>query len=69
LRHAWEGDTNSCDEARGYFKQLDRRREERARNLARLTGWRIGDIHKRMKMDAPTGGSGKWWDKLWGPAD
>lgn len=68
LHHAWDGDVNQCEQARDYFKDLNRKREERARNLAKLTGWRIGDIRRKMDFDSDTGaggGSTKWWEDLW----
>ncbi len=65
LTHAWEGDARTCPEAREYFKKLSRREEERARNLARLTGWRIGDIRARMKLAGAPPEDGNWWEELW----
>ena len=69
MRHAWKGDAN-CTAAETYRKELPKRMEERAQNLARLTSWDINDIRENMTI--PKGGPkpepfGKtnWWKKLW----
>ncbi len=46
LRHAWTGQAD-CDAARDYLKALPKRRDEWNRNLAKLTGWPIGQIRER----------------------
>jgi hypothetical protein len=66
LRHAWTGD-ETCPEARRYRDELSRRREKEGTVLASLTGWRIEDIRRKMKI---AGGSlqpdvRKWWERLW----
>ncbi|HEX9426861.1 MAG TPA: DUF2330 domain-containing protein, partial [Candidatus Polarisedimenticolia bacterium] len=61
LRHAWSGSPDSCPQARGYFDDLRRRREEEARTLADLTGWGIESIRTRMDLKpAP-----RWWERIW----
>jgi hypothetical protein len=45
IRHAWQG-KEQCEAATSYRKQLTQRQQERAENLARLTGWNIQTIHK-----------------------
>jgi len=61
LRHAWSGSPDSCPQARGYFDDLRRRREEEARTLADLTGWGIESIRARMDLKpAP-----RWWERIW----
>jgi hypothetical protein len=69
LRHPWKG-RSDCPGAREYRQALRRRQEEEARTLASLTGWRIGEIRQRMRLDdggedPDDGGEGKWWQKLW----
>ena len=65
LRHPWKGDDSSCP-ADEYRRQVLRRQEEEARQLAGLTGWNIADIRAQMNLraDASDGGV-KWWQKLW----
>jgi hypothetical protein len=68
LRHAWKGKA-SCEAAERYLRDLPRRREHEAQNLARLTGWDINQIRRSIN-----GGSAeplpsapvKWWQRLWG---
>jgi hypothetical protein len=48
LRHAWNG-TDTCAAATQYRQQLPQRRENEARALASLTGWRIDDIRRQMQ--------------------
>ena len=62
LRHPWKGDPNECDNAKHYHRSLKERRENEAQSLARLTGWDINKIRKKI------GVSGKppvWWESLW----
>jgi len=66
LRHPWKGGER-CEAARAYRKELPRRAEREAQNLAKLTGWSINDIRRKM---GPVLGDGKpddqkWWEKLW----
>jgi hypothetical protein len=65
LRHAWKGDADQCPEAKEYFRDLDRRREERAKNLANLTGRPIAKIRDRMQLDEEPADGPKWWEDLW----
>ena len=67
LRHAWKGG-EECPATEEYRREILRRNENEARQLADLTGWRIADIRTQMKLPEadPNGGSGeKWWQKLW----
>jgi len=67
LRHPWTGDED-CQHARDYRAGLAKRRHAEARNLARLTGWRLDAIRQRM---AVAGDWSKpedrtsWWQRLW----
>ena len=72
LRHPWKGSPGKCEEARRYLDNLPRRQEKEAQNLARLTGWDINDIRKKVKIAKPPKGSkdpgkpgGNWWQNLW----
>jgi hypothetical protein len=47
LRHAWKGEA-SCEQARTYRRDLARRNEQEAQNLATLTGWDVNDIRRKM---------------------
>ena len=63
LRHAWTGDI-ACD-AMPYLDSVRQRHETEARALASLTGWRLDEIRRTMKLDdAPDDGA--WWRHLWG---
>ncbi|PYQ34231.1 MAG: DUF2330 domain-containing protein [Acidobacteria bacterium] len=64
LHHAWEG-TGDCEAARMYRRNLNERREREAHNVASLTGWKLGEIRKKMNLVAnESPGEKKWWE-LW----
>ena len=68
LRHPWKGDDSSCPATETYQREVLRRQENEARQLADLTGWQIAEIRAQMNLpqSAPNGGSGEqWWRKLW----
>ena len=74
LRHPWTGN-DSCQEAKAYRRELPKKLDAQAVNLARLTGWDVNKI--RGKMNLKTGGPGPdpepgsagdsepWWKKIW----
>jgi hypothetical protein len=66
LTHSWTGSTE-CDAGRAYRRALRERQEKEAENLARLTGWDIGNIRKRMNIASAENPKGerKWWEKIW----
>jgi hypothetical protein len=65
LRHAWQGGER-CAEAERYFEDLKRRREEEAESLARLTGWDVNEIRRKMRLDGrPPEADEPWWKRLW----
>ncbi|MCG8463100.1 MAG: DUF2330 domain-containing protein, partial [Holophagales bacterium] len=70
LHRPWTGSPSACPEARDYFRQLSDRRQGWARNLARLTGWELAEIHRQMGSDpregAPAADDVPWWKKIWG---
>ncbi|HEX2930002.1 MAG TPA: DUF2330 domain-containing protein [Candidatus Binatia bacterium] len=64
LRHPWKGTDSSCPAADDYRREVLRRQENEARQLAELTGWKLADIRAQMNLGADSG-SEKWWQKLW----
>ena len=67
LRHAWKG-SQECPATEEYRRELMRRNENEAQQLADLTGWQIAAIRAQMNLpqDDPNGGGDeKWWRKLW----
>jgi len=64
LRHPWQG-TETCREAEEYRTNLPQRWEQEARTLAKLTGWNVEDIRKKMPSNGVTADPQKWWRKLW----
>jgi hypothetical protein len=70
LQHPWKGDSK-CEAVTAYRRSVRERNEKEAENLARLTGWNIHDIRRKMNLasaDSPMGPKGekekKWWE-LW----
>ncbi|MGZ8812293.1 MAG: DUF2330 domain-containing protein [Thermoanaerobaculia bacterium] len=67
LRHPFDGRI-TCDEGRRYRENLRSRQEKEVINLARLTGWKIGDIRREAKLvSLPPKAEEKksWWEKIW----
>ena len=66
LRHPWKGDEASCPATDDYRREVLRRQENEARQLADLTGWDLAGIRRQMNLQtaSPSGGE-KWWQKLW----
>jgi hypothetical protein len=68
LRHAWKGGA-TCEAAAGYRRELRRRWDHEARNVAELTGWSLDDVRRRMTLEAGTPAGARadepWWEKLW----
>lgn len=62
LRHAFTGEMN-CPAARQYRRSLAQRYEQQAQNLARLTGWNIQDIRKKLPNLPRV--SFSWWQQVW----
>jgi hypothetical protein len=66
LHHPWTG-SSDCDAARNYRKSLRERQEREATNLARLTGWNVNDVRKKMNLvsiETPAAEK-KWWQTIW----
>ena len=64
LRHAWAGN-DSCAAAAGYREALRDRRVREADQLARLTGWNLADIRRKMGPDLPVRAEPMWWERIW----
>jgi len=68
LRHPWTGN-ETCRAATEYRKQLARRQETEAHQLAKLTGWNINQIRDRIGIPSANvsdDSEGKsWWQRLW----
>jgi hypothetical protein len=64
MHHPWKGDSD-CPAARNYRRTLRERQESEARNLARLTGWDINDVRKKMNLASDQSSPEKKWWELW----
>jgi hypothetical protein len=67
LRHPWQGET-MCEAATTYRRELPRRSNEEAKNLAMLTGWEINKIRGKMNLKASAVKPEEldpWWKDLW----
>jgi hypothetical protein len=65
LRHPWKGEEASCPATDEYRRQVVRRQENEARQLAELTGWDLAAIRAQMNLRGAYGGADKWWQNLW----
>jgi len=62
LNNPWEGDKGQCEAAKNYFQDLTRRKENRAKNVANLTGWNINDVREKMNLSKKVIEKKKpWW--------
>jgi hypothetical protein len=64
LRHPWKGD-RECPATEEYPREVMKRQEHEARQLAELTGWKLADIRKQMNLRTAAIDGGKWWQNLW----
>jgi hypothetical protein len=65
VRHPWTG-ADTCSAAAEYRRSLPARRDQEARTLSSLTGWRVETIRKRAGFTAPPAADeGAWWKKIW----
>lgn len=65
IRHPWKGD-DRCEAALQYRRELPRRFEQEAQNLARLTGWPIEEIRRKVRIEGPgPAPDDPWWKKIW----
>jgi len=63
VRHAWTG-SDTCGAAPEYRRTVADRRAREAEQLARLTGWNVAEVRKKMGADLPVR-AGAWWEQLW----
>jgi len=70
LRHPWTGEA-TCEAAREYRRTLGDRLEREAATLANLTGWEIGEIRRKMRIEATATEKKErsWWQRLWGSGE
>ncbi|HEY9701337.1 MAG TPA: DUF2330 domain-containing protein, partial [Allocoleopsis sp.] len=64
LSHPFKGKV-SCEAGKQYQKQVKQRFEREAQNLAKLTGWKINDIRKRMQISAKNSSDDAFWQNIW----
>jgi hypothetical protein len=66
LRHPWTG-KDRCAAADAYRRELPKRFEREASNLASLTGWEMNKIRGRMNLKAggPPVEDEPWWKAIW----
>jgi len=64
LHHAFTGKAD-CPAAKQYLTELHDRQEREALNVAHLTGWKMSDVRKKMKIAAVTPAEKHWWSSLW----
>jgi hypothetical protein len=62
MRHAFTGDAK-CEAGKLYKRALPKRFEQEAQTLAKLTGWNIQDIRKKMGVTATT--NTPFWRNIW----
>ena len=57
----------NCDAATGYRRELRKRQEHEAENVAELTGWNLEEMRRKMHLNVAvvTPPEKKWWEKLW----
>jgi hypothetical protein len=63
LRHAFTGQTN-CEAGKTYRRSLPKRFEQEAQTLAKLTGWQIQDIRRRLPQ-LPRMQASSMWEQVW----
>jgi hypothetical protein len=66
LRHPWSG-SETCSAAADYRQTLAARNTRQAELLARLTGWTVAEIRRKIGPDAPVAAAPApaWWERLW----
>ena len=63
LRHPFNGDAD-CPAGEVYKRVLPGRFETEAQTLARLTGWNIDEIRKKLS-DGAVSQAESWWRTIW----
>ena len=64
LRHPFLGNID-CDAADEYYRRVQQRQSEEARNLAQLTGWDLADIQRDMEIPNFPSPGRPWWQSIW----
>ena len=65
LRHPWTGESK-CEAVRQYTEAFRKRQQTEAETLARLTGWDISGIRKKMNLSEDFKSNDlKWYQKIW----
>src|SRR6059058_442059 len=68
LRHPWQGN-DECPATEEYRREVVRKQENEARQLAQLTGWNINDVRAQMNLRGRNSqgdtNEKAWWQKLW----
>lgn len=65
MRHHFAGDLN-CPAGQEYRRRLPQRFEAEAQTLARLTGWDINEIRRKLPTVDDATEPAPWWEDLWG---
>jgi hypothetical protein len=65
LQHAWNGSPTTCEAAKNYFDELNKRKAHEAETLADLTGWNLEDVIKKAGL-TPESQPKPWWQGIWG---
>ncbi|MEM0981443.1 MAG: DUF2330 domain-containing protein [Cyanobacteria bacterium P01_H01_bin.58] len=64
LQHPFQGEAR-CSAAEEYRRSLPQRFEAEAQTLARLTGWDINEIRRKLPTVAAQSEATPWWEDLW----
>lgn len=64
MQHPFLGEA-SCPAAAEYRRSLPARFEQEAQTLARLTGWDINEIRRKLPTVNPVPEPNPWWEELW----
>src|SRR5262245_48254101 len=64
LRHAWTG-ADSCSDSASYRRTVIARHTAEAEQLARLTGWNLADIRRKMGPERAPQPEPAWWENIW----
>jgi hypothetical protein len=65
LQHAWNGSPTTCEAAKNYFDELNKRKAHEAETLADLTGWNLENVIKKAGL-TPESQPKPWWQGIWG---
>lgn len=63
LHHPFTG-SSECEATNRYRRELRERQEHEAANLATLTGWKVGDVKRKMNL-VSLPAEKKWWESIW----